>query len=377
MGLEEESLRFHKEHKGKLDVDTVKPISGYEDLSILYSPGVAWPCRKIKEDNDKLYEYTIKGRTVGVVTDGSAVLGLGDIGEDASLPVMEGKAALIREFTGLNSFPIPIDADSVDEFVHVVERIETSFGAINIEDVKAPECFEIEQRLKEMLDIPVFHDDQHGTAIVVQAGLYNALKIVNKDVEEADVVVIGAGAAGMAITKLLDAVGVKDISVYDSTGLIRKGRGDMNDAKEDVATITKDGNDMPLTERVNGSDVCIGVSVPGMITSSMVESMSNPIIFALANPDPEILPEDAYEAGAEVVATGRSDYPNQVNNVLAFPGVFKGLLSGEADEVTNEMKIKAAKAIAQEVSDLGKESILPDPFDRDVVDAVADAIRHA
>ena len=377
MGLEEESLRFHKEHKGKLDVDTIKPISGYEELSILYSPGVAWPCRKIKEDNDKLYEYTIKGRTVGVVTDGSAVLGLGDIGEDASLPVMEGKAGLIREFTGLNSFPIPIDADSVNEFVHVVERIETSFGAINIEDVKAPECFEIEQRLKEMLDIPVFHDDQHGTAIVVQAGLYNALKIVNKDVEEADVVVIGAGAAGMAITKLLDAVGVKDISVYDSTGLIRKGRGDMNDAKEDVATITKDGNDMPLTERVNGSDVCIGVSVPGMITSSMVESMSNPIIFALANPDPEIHPEDAYEAGAEVVATGRSDYPNQVNNVLAFPGVFKGLLSGEADEVTNEMKIKAAKAIAQEVSDLGKDSILPDPFDRDVVDAVADAIRHA
>lgn len=365
--LRTESLELHREQQGKLSVQSKVAVNSAKDLSLAYSPGVAEPCKEIHTDPAKVYEYTMKGNLVAVVSDGTAVLGLGNIGPHAAMPVMEGKAVLFKAFAGVDAFPLCVDSSEVNRIVETVKLLAPTFGGINLEDIAAPKCFLIEERLKRELDIPVFHDDQHGTAIVTLAGLINALRVVGKKMEDIKVVANGAGAAGIAIIKLLMSLGVKDIVMCDSKGTIYEGRPvGMNAIKEEIARLTnKSGIKGNLADAMEGADVFIGVSVAGAVTPEMVRSMNrDPIIFAMANPDPEILPEDALAAGAKVVGTGRSDYPNQVNNVLAFPGIFRGALDVHARAINEEMKIAAAYAIAELIDEkeLSPDYVIPAPF---------------
>lgn len=373
------ALEAHEKYKGKISVELKMPLETKDDLSVAYTPGVARPCQVIADDKEKAYTYTTKGNMVAIVSDGSAVLGLGNIGPEAALPVMEGKAVLFKKFASVDAFPIVLDTQDTEEIIRTVKNIAPGFGGINLEDISAPRCFEIERRLKEELNVPVFHDDQHGTAIVTLAGMYNALKLTDKKMEDLQVVVNGAGAAGVAIVKLLFAAGVKDVIMCDSRGIIYKDRGDLNSTKDKMADITnKQMRKGSLEEAVKGMDVFIGVSVPNVLSKEMVKSMNDdPFIFAMSNPDPEILPEDAKEAGAAVVATGRSDYPNQINNVLAFPGLFRGALDARLTRLTTKMFITAARAIANSVEDLSVDKIIPSPFDERVPQRVADAIKES
>ncbi|WP_129691815.1 NAD(P)-dependent malic enzyme [Gottfriedia acidiceleris] len=380
--LSEEALHMHRVHQGKLETVSKVPVTNAKELSLAYSPGVAEPCKEIYEEKSRVYEYTMKGNMVGVVSDGSAVLGLGNIGPEAALPVMEGKAALFKSFAGVDAFPICLNTQDVEQIIQTVKLLEPTFGGINLEDIAAPNCFIIEERLKRETNIPIFHDDQHGTAIVTLAGLVNALKIVNKNMADIKVVLNGAGAAGIAILKLLYRFGVRQIIMCDTKGAIYEGRPNgMNSVKSEVAKYTnKDKIQGSLKEVLEGADVFIGVSVKGAVTQEMVRSMNeNPIIFAMANPDPEIMPEDAKEAGALVIGTGRSDYPNQVNNVLAFPGIFRGALDVRATHINEEMKIAAVNAIASLVSeaDLSPDFIIPAPFDPRVAPKVAASVAKA
>lgn len=379
MSLREKALHLHKQHKGKLLVSSKVPVQNAEDLSLAYSPGVAEPCKEIFDHPEQVYEYTMKGNMVAVVSDGTSVLGLGNIGPEASLPVMEGKAVLFKSFAGVDAFPICLKTTDVDKIVETVKLLEPTFGGVNLEDIAAPNCFEIEERLKKETNIPVFHDDQHGTAIVTLAGLVNALKLVGKEMSQVKVVINGAGSAGIAIIKLMLRMGVKDIIMCDSKGAIYEGRQEgMNDIKEEVAKRTNrhlvQGS---LVDAVKGTDVFIGVSVAGALTKEMIQSMNeDPIIFAMANPVPEIMPELAKEAGAKVIGTGRSDYPNQVNNVLAFPGIFRGALDVYATHINEEMKTAAVYAIADLIAedDLSPDYVIPAPFDPRVAPAVAAAV---
>ncbi|WP_275582016.1 NAD(P)-dependent malic enzyme [Bacillus ectoiniformans] len=380
--MKEKALALHKQYTGKLNVGIKMPVENSEDLSLIYSPGVAEPCNEIAIDEEKLYDYTIKGNFVAVVSDGSAVLGLGDIGPGASMPVMEGKSALFKMFGGIDAIPLCLDTNDVDKIVETVKLLEPTFGGINLEDISAPSCFEIEERLKQEMNIPVFHDDQHGTAIVTAAGLINALSVVKKNLRDIKVVVNGAGAAGVAVVKLLLSMGVKEIILCDSKGAIFEGRTyRMNPMKEELARQTnKDRLEGSLDDVIAGSDVFIGVSVAGALTQDMVRKMNkDSIIFAMANPDPEILPEDAKAAGARVVGTGRSDMPNQVNNVLAFPGIFRGALDVRAKEINEEMKVAAVYAIAEIVDshEVNEDYVIPSPFDERVVARVASAVAKA
>ncbi|TFB25032.1 NAD-dependent malic enzyme [Filobacillus milosensis] len=379
--LKEEALHLHKVNQGKLATHSKIPIRNEKDLSLAYSPGVAEPCKAIYDNKDAVYDFTMKGNMVAVVTDGSAVLGLGNIGPEAALPVMEGKAALFKGFAGVDSFPIALNTNDVDEIVNTVKLMEPTFGGVNLEDIAAPNCFQIEDRLKKETNIPIFHDDQHGTAIVTAAGLINALRLNGKSFSEIKVVANGAGAAGIAIIKLLYNFGVRDIIMCDSKGAIFEGRSyGMNPVKDEVARLTnKDKVEGPLEEVIKDTDVFIGVSVGGALTKEMVESMNqDPIIFAMANPDPEIMPNDAKAAGAKVIGTGRSDFPNQVNNVLAFPGIFRGALDVRATRINERMKVAAAKAIADLVGDqLSEDYVIPNPFDPRVAPAVASEVARA
>ncbi len=372
------SLKMHEENKGKVEVISKVKIKDRDDLSTAYTPGVAEPCRKIRDNKADVYKYTCKGNMVAVVSDGTAVLGLGDIGPEAAIPVMEGKAILFKEFGGVDAFPICLDTKDVDEIVETVKRIAPVFGGINLEDISAPRCFEIERRLKEELDIPVFHDDQHGTAIVVSAGLINALRLVGKDFDKANVVINGAGSAGISICKLLLQLGIGNVVLVDKQGALCPGQDWMNPTQADMAEITnKDRQTGNLAEIMKGKDVFIGVSAPNIVTAEMVASMAaDPIVFAMANPTPEIMPEEAKKGGVRVMATGRSDYPNQINNVLVFPGIFRGALDAKATGITEEMKMAAAKAIASIVTDeeLNEEYIIPGAFDDRVAKVVAKAV---
>ena len=377
--INEKALEMHEKWQGKLEVVSKAKVNSKEDLAVAYTPGVAEPCRKIKENREDVYKYTMKGNTVAVISDGTAVLGLGDIGPEAAMPVMEGKAVLFKEFAGINAVPICIDTKDTEEIIKFVKQIAPTFGGINLEDIAAPRCFEIEERLKKELNIPVFHDDQHGTAIVVLAAVLNALKVAKKQVENVKVVVNGAGSAGVAITKLLLKAGFNNIIVVDKLGILAKGQEWMNWAQRELAEETnKECQIGTLKEALVGADVFIGVSAPNIVTSEMVQSMNkNAIIFAMANPTPEIMPDVAKAAGALVVGTGRSDFPNQVNNVLVFPGIFKGALQARVSQITEDMKLAAAKAIAQMVpeSELSEEYILPAAFAEGVADHVAEAVR--
>ena len=380
--LSEEALHMHRVHQGKLETVSKVPVTNAKELSLAYSPGVAEPCKEIYEEKNRVYEYTMKGNMVGVVSDGSAVLGLGNIGPEAALPVMEGKAALFKSFAGVDAFPICLNTQDVEQIIQTVKLLEPTFGGINLEDIAAPNCFIIEERLKKETNIPVFHDDQHGTAIVTLAGLVNALKIVNKKMADIKVVINGAGAAGIAIIKLLYHFGVRTIIMCDTKGAIYEGRPEgMNPVKDEVAKYTnKEKIAGTLSDIMNGADVFVGVSVKGALTKEMVESMNeNPIIFAMANPDPEIMPEEAKKAGALIIGTGRSDYPNQINNVLAFPGIFRGALDVRATHINEEMKVAAVKAIANLVSDedLRPDYIIPAPFDPRVAPKVAASVAKA
>lgn len=371
------AIEAHQKHKGKISIEPKMPLETKDDLSIAYTPGVARPCEEIAEDKEKAYSYTAKGNMVAVVSDGSAVLGLGNIGPEASLPVMEGKSVLFKKFANVDAFPIVLDTQDTDQIVQTVKMIAPGFGGINLEDISAPRCFEIERRLKEELNIPVFHDDQHGTAIVTLAGMYNAMRLTGKKLEDLYVVVNGSGAAGVAIVNLLFEAGVKDVVMCDSRGIIQKDRTDLNDTKKRMAEITNKGQRTgQLEDAMSGSDVFIGVSVPGVLTQEMVKSMNkDPMIFAMSNPIPEIMPEEAKAAGAAIVATGRSDFPNQINNVLAFPGIFRGALDARITNLTTKMFITAAKAIADCVEDLSADKIIPSPFDERVPQQVAKAIQ--
>lgn len=381
MNYFEKSLKVHEDKVGKIEVISKIKVETRDDLSIAYTPGVAEPCRKIHEDEENVYKYTSKGNLVAVVTDGSAVLGLGDIGPKAGLPVMEGKSILFKEFADVDAFPICIDTKDVDEIVKTVKLIAPGFGGINIEDIGAPRCFEVEAKLKKELDIPVFHDDQHGTAIVVLAGLINALKVVKKQIENIKVVVNGAGAAGTAISKLLLSSGVKNLIVCDKVGIIYRGIENVDNSKLELAEITNPDNIKGnLADALVDADVFIGVSAPGIVSKDMVKSMNkDSIFFAMANPTPEIMPDEAKEAGARVIGTGRSDFPNQVNNVLAFPGIFRGALDVRAKEINEEMKIAAAYAIASMIKDedLNENNVIPYALDRAVANNVAEAIKKA
>jgi malate dehydrogenase (oxaloacetate-decarboxylating) len=379
MGIKEEALRVHRENRGKLEVVGKIPVRTREDLSVAYTPGVAEPCLEIAKDQEKIYEYTVKGNMVAIVTNGTAVLGLGDIGAGAGLPVMEGKALLFKEFGGVDAFPICIDSKDPEEVIKTVKLIAPVFGGINLEDIKAPECFYIEERLKEELDIPVFHDDQHGTAVVVLAGIYNALKLVGKKLETAKIVVNGAGSAGTAITKLLLKAGAKDVIMCDIKGALVEGDEALNPAQQEMAKLTnREKKSGKLADILAGRDVFIGVSAPGIVTKEMVASMNkDSIIFAMANPVPEIMPDLAKEGGARVVATGRSDFPNQINNVLIFPGIFRGALDVRATGINDEMKLAAAKGIASLIAEeeLREDYIIPDVFDKRVCSSVAEAVK--
>ena len=382
MSLRDDALKLHKDNKGKLNVESKVPVTDKASLSLAYTPGVAEPCKEIHNNIDDVYEYTSKGNMVAVVSDGTAVLGLGDIGPHAALPVMEGKAVLFKEFGGVDAFPICLNTKDPDEIVNIVCMIEPAFGGINLEDISAPRCFEIENKLKKKLDIPIFHDDQHGTAIIVLAGLKNALRLTGKKMEDLVVVINGVGAAGVAIAKIILNIGVKDMLLVDSKGIIYKGRKEgMNWAKEEMAEVTnRDLKSGDLAEAMKGADVFIGVSQANIVTEEMVKSMNgDSIIFAMANPVPEIDPELAKKAGARVVGTGRSDYPNQINNVLAFPGVFRGTFDVRAKEINEAMKIAAADALAELIADneLKEDYIIPYPFDKRVRPAIAEAVAKA
>jgi Malic enzyme len=379
MNTNEKALLMHESWQGKLETTAKSKISTMADLAIAYTPGVAEPCRAITVNPEMAYKYTIKANTVAVISDGSAVLGLGNIGPLAAMPVMEGKAVLFKEFAGLNAVPICLDTQDVDEIIKTVVNIAPAFGGINLEDISAPRCFEIEERLKSLLDIPVFHDDQHGTAIVVLAGIINALKVTDKNKEDSKVIINGAGAAGIAICKLLLSYGFKNITLCDKAGILHKGISQLNYMQEKMLDYTnlsgKTGN---LSDALNGADIFIGVSAPNIVTSAMVASMNkDSILFAMANPTPEIMPDIAKAAGAKVVGTGRSDFPNQVNNVLIFPGIFKGAIEGRSASITDEMKLAAAKALAALVSDdeLNEEYILPFAFDKRVALTISNAVK--
>ena len=373
----QKSLELHKKYKGKLRTNSIVPLETREDLSWAYSPGVAEPCREIHKDPAKMYDYTLKSRTVAVISDGSAILGLGNLGHQASLPVMEGKCVLFKEFAGVDAFPIIVGTQDPEEFIRTVKNVADTFGGINLEDISAPRCFEIEDRLKAELDIPVMHDDQHGTAIVTLAGLINALKVSGKQKEHIRVVLSGAGAAGVAITRLLKLYGIQHIIACDSKGIIHRDREGLDVSKQKLLEFTnEDDIHGTLADAVIGADVFLGVSAPGVLTGDMVRTMAqDPIIFAMANPTPEIMPEEAQAAGALIVGTGRSDYPNQVNNVLAFPGIFKGVLQYHKREITDDMKIRAAEAIAGYITNPTPNEILPNPLDKGVADVVAEAMR--
>ena len=381
MDKKEFALKQHEEWMGKIEVVSRAKVSAPEDLSVAYTPGVAEPCLEISKDVDLSYKYTRRGNMVAVVTDGTAVLGLGDIGPEAGMPVMEGKCVLFKEFGGVDAFPLCVRSKSVDEIVRTVELLAGSFGGVNLEDISAPRCFEIERQLKEKCDIPIFHDDQHGTAVVTAAAMLNALKFTGKKLDEIKVVTSGAGAAGIAIIKLLISLGLKNVIMCDRTGAIYEGRDGLNAEKIEMAKISNRKMEKgTLEEVIKGADVFIGVSAPGTVTEEMVKSMAvNPILFSMANPVPEIMPEVAKAAGAAVVGTGRSDCPNQINNVLAFPGIFRGALDVRASDINDEMKIAAAYAIASLVSDeeLDSEYIIPSPFDERVGKTVAKAVADA
>lgn len=381
MDYAKESLKLHEQWKGKIEVVTRAPLETRDDLSLAYTPGVAQPCLEIQKDVDKSYDLTRRSNLVAVITDGTAVLGLGDIGPEAGMPVMEGKCALFKAFGDVDAIPLCVRSKEVDDIVKTVSLIAGSFGGVNLEDISAPRCFEIERKLKEICDIPIFHDDQHGTAVVTLAAMINALKLTGKKIDEIRVVTSGAGAAGIAIIKLLIAMGLNDVVLCDRKGAIYKGREGLNKEKEEMAEITnKQMRKGTIEEVIKGADVFIGVSAPGCVTPEMVKSMAkDPIIFAMANPTPEIMPELAKESGAAVVGTGRSDFPNQINNVLAFPGIFRGALDVRASDINDAMKIAAAKAIADFVKDdeLTAEYIIPSALNRDVAAAVAKAVAQA
>ena len=380
--LTDQALALHKEHHGKIEMHSKVPLQKAKDLTLAYSPGVAAPCLEIKKDYNKIYDYTNKGNTVAVVTNGSAVLGLGNIGAGAGLPVMEGKSILFKGFAGVDSVPICLDTQDVDEIVRAVELMAPTFGGINLEDIKAPQCFDVERRLREKLDIPVFHDDQHGTAIVVVSALINAFKLTGRKFEESKFVLNGAGAAGQAITRLIHSMGGRDIILCDRMGAIYEGRQeDMNPYKDDIAKITNPQHEKgQLADVIKDGDVFIGVSIAGAVTQDMVRSMKkDPIVMGMANPTPEIMPDEAYAAGSRIVCTGRSDYPNQVNNLLAFPGIFRGALDVRAKEINEEMKMAAAKAIADLIDEkeLDEQHVITSPFDPRVAPQVAAAVAAA
>jgi malate dehydrogenase (oxaloacetate-decarboxylating) len=379
MSLREEALEFHRASGGKIAMHSKVPCATVKDLSLAYTPGVAEPCREIEKRPDDVYQYTAKGNLVAVVTDGTAVLGLGDIGPLASIPVMEGKAILFKNFAGIDAFPIAVSSKDPSVIVDTVAAIEPVFGGVNLEDISAPRCFEVEERLKNKLNIPVFHDDQHGTAVVALAALINALKVVGKSFPEIRVAVSGAGAAGIAVTRFLYSFGAKDVILCDSRGVIHQGRTDLNAAKEKIASETNPRQVVGgLADAMKEADVFLGLSVAGIVSQEMVESMADDaIVFAMANPDPEIMPHLALQAGARVVATGRSDFPNQVNNVLGFPGIFRGALDVRAKDINEPMKVAASQAIAALVDPVSEESIIPSPLDRRVVPAVAEAVARA
>ena len=381
MDYNEMALKLHRERRGKIEVIPTVDVNTRDDLATAYTPGVAQPCREIAKDPEAVYEYTRKWNTVAVVSDGSAVLGLGNIGAKAAIPVMEGKAVLFKRFGDVDAFPICLDTQDVDEIVKTVKYLEPVFGGINLEDISAPRCFEVERRLKEVMDIPVFHDDQHGTAIIVLAALMNALKLTGKKIENLKAVFSGAGAAGTAICRLLMSVGLKDVILTDKFGVVYEGRPDMDEALSEMAKITnREKKKGTLDDVIAGADLFVGVSAPNVLTQDMIRKMAkDPIVFAMANPTPEIMPNLAREAGAAVVGTGRSDFPNQINNVLAFPGIFRGALDARAKEITEEMKIAAAKAIADIITDdeLSADKILPEALDPRVAPAVANAVKEA
>ncbi len=379
MSIYETALKMHEEWNGKLDVVAKAKVNSREDLAIAYTPGVAEPCKVIAQDKESAYKYTIKANTIAVVSDGSAVLGLGNIGPYAAMPVMEGKAVLFKEFGGVNAVPICLDTQDTEEIIKTIVNIAPGFGGINLEDISAPRCFEIETRLKELLNIPVFHDDQHGTAIIVLAGIINALKVVGKKKEDCKVVVNGAGSAGIAITKLLLNYGFPHVTMCDIRGIISPEYENLNWMQKEMTKVTNlEGATGTLADALKGADIFVGVSAPNIVTKEMVASMNkDAILFAMANPVPEIMPDLAKEAGAKVIGTGRSDFPNQVNNVLVFPGIFKGALEGRAPQITEEMKLAAATAIAGLVSDeeLNEDFILPEAFDPRVTQAVSEAVK--
>ena len=379
MNTNEKALELHKEWNGKLETVSKTPVKSREDLSLAYTPGVAEPCKVIAGDKEAAYTYTIKANTIAVVSDGSAVLGLGNIGPYAAMPVMEGNAVLFKEFGGVNAVPICLDTQNTEEIIKAVTWMAPGFGGINLEDISAPRCFEIEERLKETLDIPVFHDDQHGTAIVVLAGVINALKVTGKKKEDCRVVVNGAGSAGVAITKLLLNYGFPHIIMCDKSGILSKNSSDLNWMQEKMMEVTNlEGKTGSLADAMKGADIFVGVSAPGIVSAEMVSSMNkDAILFAMANPVPEIMPDIAKAAGAKVVGTGRSDFPNQVNNVVAFPGIFKGALEGRATQITEEMKLAAALAIASLVPDeeLNEDNIMPEAFNPKVAEVVAQAVK--
>ena len=380
MGNKEEALQLHKKFKGKLQIAGKVPIRSKEDLSLIYTPGVAEPCKEIYKDKNNAYLYTIKGSTVAIITNGTAVLGLGNIGPLAGLPVLEGKALLLKEFGDVDAFPICLDSNDPDEIVKTILMIAPGFGGIHLEDIKAPECFYIENKLKEKLDIPVYHDDQHGTAVAVLAGLYNAVKIQNKTLEELKIVINGAGASGIAIARILLAAGAKHIVLCDINGALVEGDSTINDAQKEIAQLTNRNFETgQLEDIIRNKDVFIGVSVENVLTQEMVQTMNqDSIIFALANPVPEIMPDVAKAGGARIIGTGRSDFPNQINNLLVFPGIFKGALEVRAEDITNEMKLAAARAIADLVpnKELNENYIVPDAFDKRVSLAVANAVKR-
>lgn len=376
----EKALALHKEWNGKIETTPKCEVKSREDLALAYTPGVAEPCKVIAEDKEAAYQYTIKSNTVAVVSDGSAVLGLGNIGAAAAMPVMEGKAVLFKEFGNVNAFPICLDTQDTEEIIQTVVNIAPAFGGINLEDISAPRCFEIESRLKELLDIPVFHDDQHGTAIVVLAGIINALKVTGKKKEDCKIMVNGAGSAGIAISKLLLRYGFPNLTLCDKSGILNKDSKDLNWMQQEMMKVTNlEGKSGTLADAFVGADIFVGVSAPNIVTEEMVASMnSDAILFAMANPTPEIMPDKAKKAGAKVVGTGRSDFPNQVNNVVAFPGIFKGALEGRATQITEEMKLAAALALASLVpaEELDEDHILPEAFDPRVADVVSAAVKE-